>query len=539
MAILTIDQLTFTYPIGDVQAINQVDLSVEAGDFVTLIGASGSGKSTLLKLIKNDIAPFGKTQGEIRFHDQLIEDYTENDRARKIGFVFQNPNDQIVMANVLDELVFGLENLQYPGETIRNKIAEVSQYFGIHHLLDRETETLSGGEKQLINLASVLALDPEILLLDEPTSQLDPIAAKRFIQTLKQVNDELGITVIIVEHRLEEILPLTDQIVLLKDGQVVYDGGLDADFVQMIQNSHLVDYLPKVSQAYLAMGGDLASMPVTVNQGRRWLEESQPAIQVAGHQSATQDNLVKAKAIDFQYQPNSSLVLNNLSAEYYKGSIHAVLGGNGSGKSTFLKTLAGIHKPQHGKFKWQTKSEAVAYVPQNPLLFFMEDRLTDEYEKLLTLDRVSRSQYERWLRDFQLDDKLEKHPQDLSGGESQKAALLGALLLGPDLLILDEPTKGLDPVAKLKMGDLLERLTDQGVSLIVASHDLDFVAQRADFIHFMFRGSFTNAIPEAARNFLVSNQYYTTSLKKMTTGFVDPPLVSIDELAAKEVDGHG
>lgn len=530
MEILTIENLNFTYPIGEIEALNQIDLSIHAGDFVTLVGESGSGKSTLLKLIKKDIAPFGQVNGEIRFFNQAIEEYTVIERAQKIGFVFQNPDEQIVMGNVFDELVFGLENLQYDSKTIRNKIAEVTQYFGIQHLLERETETLSGGEKQLVNLASVLALDPEILLLDEPTAQLDPIAAKRFIQTIKQLNDEFGITILIVEHRLEEVLPLTDQLVLIKAGEIIFDGAMNEGLNYFTDYTNLVHYLPHVSQLYLKLNKSGSRMPVTVNEGRRWLAHEQPEIKVHPVVKKERTPLFAVKHIDYQYQPNSPLVLNNLSGQFFEKSLHAILGANGSGKSTFLKLLAGIYKAQHGTVKWQRKEIEVGYISQNPLHFFMYDTIGEEYERLLKQKRIEQVQYEQWLDLFGLEDKLAKHPQDLSGGEIQKAALLGTLLLKPDLLILDEPTKGLDPATKKDIGNLLRQLISEDMTIILASHDLAFVAEQADYIHFMFQGQFTNEKPEYTTDFFENNQYYTTTLKKMTTGFTQPPIISIDEV---------
>lgn len=530
MALLTIENLSFTYPIGEIDALNQVNLSIEAGDIVTLAGESGSGKSTLLKLIKKDIAPFSQVEGEIRFRNQPIEEYTAVERAQKIGFVFQNPDEQIVMGNVFDELVFGLENLQYDSNTIRNKIAEVTQYFGIQHLLERETETLSGGEKQLINLASVLALDPDILLLDEPTAQLDPIAAKRFIQTLKQLNDEFGITILIIEHRLEELLPLTDQLVLLKAGRILFNGAMKEGLAYFAENPKLSYYLPQVSQLYLKLHSADSHMPVTVNEGRRWLSDEQPEIKVQTASHTEPAPLLAVKQMDYQYQPNSRLVLDNLSGHFFEHSLHAILGANGSGKSTFLKMLAGIYKPQHGTIKWREKGREVGYVPQNPLHFFIYDTIGEEYEHLLKQKKMEESQYEEWLTLFDLEDKLTQHPQDLSGGEIQKAALLGTLLLKPDLLILDEPTKGLDPTTKKDMGSLLRQLVSKDMTFILAGHDLAFIAEQADYVHFMFQGHFTNEEPERTSEFFENNQYYTTVLKKMTTGFIEPPIVSIDEV---------
>lgn len=532
MAILTIENVTFIYPIGEVKALSNINLTVNPGDFITIVGASGSGKSTLLKLIKKDIAPHGQLSGEIKLEGKALSDYDSQSRARKIGFVFQNPHDQIVMGNVFDELVFGLENLQFDRQAIRNKIAEVTQYFGITHLLNRETDTLSGGEKQLINLAAVLALDPDILLLDEPTAQLDPIAAKRFIQTLKQLNDEFGITILLVEHRLEEVLPVTDSLVLLSQGELIFKGEIQEGLTHFAQDRDLLTYLPSLTQLYLKSQARSGLIPVTVKDGRRWLASGNFAFTKKTREPKEKAVLLEAKQLDFQYQANTDLIISNLSGKFYHNSLHTILGANGSGKSTFLKILAGIYKAHHGKLKWQKKgqSKTVSYVPQNPLLFFMQDSIGEEYDHLLAQKQVTDGQYEKWLDVFGMKDKLSKHPHDLSGGEIQRAALLGSLLVNPDVLILDEPTKGLDPVAKREIGSLLSQLLAEGRTIIIASHDLPFVAEWSDFVYFMFEGRFANENGQTTHDFFTQNQYYTTPLKKATSGILDSPLVSLDEV---------
>lgn len=530
MALFQIENLNFTYPIQEVQALKEINAEIEEGDFLLICGESASGKSTLLKLLKHDIAPHGQVSGQISYKNKAITDYTEAERATEIGFVFQSPDDQIVMPSVLDELVFGMENLQYPRKKIHNKLAEVSQFFGIADLLEREVQYLSGGQKQLVNLAAVLALDPQVILLDEPTAQLDPISAKNFLQHLKQINDELGISIIIVEHRLDDVLPLATKMIALEKGEMLYYGPLRQGLSQIDADSPLYRYLPKVSQFYLKEHQIPGPLPITVKEARDWLKHDKPSLKVKQAEEKQEKLVLELKNLDFQYDIAEPRIINNLSGSFDQATSYALLGENGSGKSTLLKILAGIYSPQHGKVKEKEENLKLAYVPQNPLHFFLYDKIGEEYQQLLEKNLNSQEKYEDLLSQFKLEKLLDKHPYDLSGGELQKAAILGALLLKPDILILDEPSKGLDPLAKEGLGYLLDSLMKEGLTIILASHDLEFVAEHINKVYFMFQGSFTSHDSQTSQDFFKENQYYTTSLKKLSRSILPEEIVSLKEI---------
>ena len=504
-----------------------------------ICGESGSGKSTLLKLIKSEIAPYGEQQGQILYKRASLEEYSAITKAQNFGLVFQNPDHQMVLDNVKDELIFGLENLGYSTSTIRKKIAEVVQFFGLKHLLDKKTDELSGGEKQTVNLASVLAMGPEILLLDEPTGQLDPIAAKDLLTTLEQINKEFGTTILIVEHRLEELFSTADKVLILEDGKVAQFGKTREVLSRLDYSKESLKYLPQTTQLYLSYTKQFVKeeIPLSVKEAKNWLEK-QIIIEQPLHYKPVKNNRVALamSEVDFQYHQAEPPVLSNLNFSAYQNEVHAILGANGSGKTTLLNLIAQIKKPQHGKIiydgikKKKISLEEVGYLPQNPATFFMYETVIEEYQaiaKMYKLENAS-ERIDELLERFGMTAYKNRHPYDLSGGQLQKVALIGSLLVRPNLLLVDEPTKGLDPLAKKELGQFFEKIAKKGTTIIMVTHDIEFAAKVADQCSMLFEGQIIST--ETTHDFFMQNMYYTTIMNRITREYTSQSLITLGEV---------
>ncbi|GAB3794382.1 ABC transporter ATP-binding protein [Virgibacillus kimchii] len=542
MEIISAKNITFSYPDSKEPALKNVELSIEKGDFTVLCGTSGSGKSTLLRLLKYDIAPHGKRQGEIFYKGVNVQEILPLTRAKEIGMVFQDPDYQIVMDTVMDELLFGMENLGFSTEDMRKKMAEMVHFFGLNNLLRKKTEDLSGGEKQLVNLASVLLLDPEVLLLDEPTAQLDPIAAKEFIHTLERLNDEFGITIILVEHRLEELFAIADRVFILEEGSISYMGSPKEVTEVLVNHPTLHCFLPSAAQMYLHFNGftNYKQIPVTVKEAKRWLDEQKIHKEILPERVALEKEvLLELKEIDFQYDKGASPVLHNLSLKVNRGEWHAILGANGTGKSTLLKAIAGIEKPLHGTLKYEGKKmkkidlTEISYLPQNPALYFARDTLMEEYTAIANHFNIEKadSRIDKLLDLLQISHLKNRHPYDLSGGQLQKAALLGTLLTNPSLLLIDEPTKGLDADSKSKLANILKGLMEDGLTILMVSHDVEFAASNATTCSMLFEGQIT--VTEKTRPFFYENMYYTTVMNRITRKSHVSSVVTLQEAKHK------
>lgn len=534
MEILSAENVSFTYPGYSAKALDNVSFTIHKGDFTLLCGPSGSGKSTLLKLIKPGIAPHGKQMGEITYKQTEIKAYDSIQLTKEIGMVFQDPENQIVMDHVLDELLFGMENLGFPTVEMRKKVAEIVHFFGLTELMHKKTIDLSGGEKQLLNLASVLLLEPEVLLLDEPTAQLDPIAAKEFIQMLKRLNDEFGITIVVVEHRLDELFSMSNRVILLENGKVVIDS--TPKNVIKCMYSNMRRFLPAQALLYLDFEADatVETIPLTVREARQWLSKRKISVHPSSRLNVNpHEPYVELKQIDFQYTKNGRPILDNASISVMKGEWLAIVGANGTGKTTLLKIIGGLLKPQHGRIRFNGKHvkklerKQIGYLPQNPRLFFLEDSLIREYERIAENHHKTRGDIDRLLEAFQMKHLLDRHPYDLSGGELQKAALIGILLGSPTILLMDEPTKGMDPEFKHTFGTLIRRIQNKGITVIMVTHDVEFAANYATRCSMLFQGEIT--VIENTWNFFQGNRYYTTIVNRICRNSHVPPTVTLEE----------
>lgn len=528
MAHFEIKDLTFSYAAAKGKhSLENISLTIEQGEFLVLCGKSGSGKSTLLRQLKTVLTPNGKRTGEVLFHGVPLKQVSDRDQSGKIGFVMQNPDDQIVTDKVWHELAFGLESLGCDQKTMRGRVAEMACYFGIQDWFHRDVATLSGGQKQLLNLASIMAMQPEVLILDEPTSQLDPIAASDFLNTVRKINTELGTTVIITEHRLEDIFPYADRAVVMEKGRVIADD-TPGKVGQLLfeQANPMFAAMPTPVRVYYGAGGTGES-PLTVRQGRSWLSRRFPnrpekdAIAAPPLPEEVKDPALVLKELWFRYEKDSPDILRGVSAEIPSGSLYAILGGNGAGKSTTLKAISGICRPYRGKVtlfgkpvdKYKSSElfhGCLAMLPQDPKSLFVKKTVREDLSEM-TKDKSS---IERIAALCQITELLDSHPYDLSGGEQQRAALAKVLLTEPKMLLLDEPTKGIDSFFKETFAGILSDLKKQGITIVMVSHDVEFCARYADVVSMFFDGQVLTT--DTPRRFFGSNSFYTTAAHRMS-----------------------
>lgn len=528
MAHFEIKDLTFSYAAAKGKhSLENVSLTIEQGEFLVLCGKSGSGKSTLLRQLKTVLTPNGKRTGEILFRGVPLKQVSDREQSEKIGFVMQNPDDQIVTDKVWHELAFGLESLGCDQKTMRGRVAEMACYFGIQDWFHRDVATLSGGQKQLLNLASIMAMQPEVLILDEPTSQLDPIAASDFLNTVRKINTELGTTVIITEHRLEDIFPYADRAVVMEKGRVIADD-TPGKVGQLLfeQANPMFAAMPTPVRVYYGAGGTGES-PLTVRQGRSWLSRRFPnrpekdAIAAPPLPEEVKDPALVLKELWFRYEKDSPDILRGVSAEIPSGSLYAILGGNGAGKSTTLKAISGICRPYRGKVtlfgkpvdKYKSSElfhGCLAMLPQDPKSLFVKKTVREDLSEM-TKDKSS---IERIAALCQITELLDSHPYDLSGGEQQRAALAKVLLTEPKMLLLDEPTKGIDSFFKETFAGILADLKKQGITIVMVSHDVEFCARYADVVSMFFDGQVLTT--DTPRRFFGANSFYTTAAHRMS-----------------------
>ncbi|SDM38729.1 ABC transporter ATP-binding protein [Bacillus sp. OK048] len=538
MAFIELNHVTFTYPNSSEPAILDLSLKIEKGKFVVLIGPSGSGKSTLLKLLKKEIKPHGSFSGEILFQGKPQEEM--NGLSSQIGYVFQDPENQVVADDVLHEMVFGLENIGLSTNEMRNRVAEMVNFFGAESLLDRKTHELSGGKKQQINLASVLLMQPDVLLLDEPTAQLDPVSAREFLDMLKRLNEEFGMTIIIAEHRLEEVFTLADRILMMDHGQMQMEGE-PKSVLTKLWDSPFKTFVPSIPSLFFSLNGK-GSVPLTVKEGRSWTEQETLFIH-PNHQNKgsnpDKDEVIKVKNLFYRYDRKADDVLKELNFSLRKKDFYALLGGNGSGKSTFLKVLCGLFKPEQGKIFFHDKqvkswknnefTKRIGYLPQNPKLFFIQD--TVEMEMKDTIEKwglTNEEEKDVLIEKLGIAHLVKSHPYDLSGGELQKSAMACILLRKPEILLLDEPTKGLDPLSKENLADILHDLRSDGVTIIMSTHDIEFAAQHASKCGMMFQGTITSE--ETPENFFKGNFFYSTMIQRLFRHIPDYSLITVEEV---------
>ena len=593
--IIQIRDLTFAYAAGDEPVLSDINIDIGSGEFVIIMGSSGSGKTTLLKMLKRNMIPAGRYSGRVYIYGKEADKLTDRENAAGIGYVSQDPDNQIVTDKVWHELAFGLENLGMDNVTIRKKVAEMSEYFGITGWYDREVSKLSGGQKQILNLASVMVMQPGILLLDEPTANLDPLAAIRFLDVVKRINQELGVTVVMVEHNLEHIYADADRIIAIDKGRVAANSSPKKAAADIIAaGSFLIEGLPVASRLYSGYnkknGNSVVSynnvnidsnnkdnhilsdeIPLTVKEGRRWyvnykkvygkdITKDKDKINNFAGKSIINDKVIKKdvleednitgnkykkrigfikknnlenkssrkntdnientvcqlKNVSYSYNKKLPYIIDGVDVSFKEGQITAILGGNGAGKSTMLKLIAGIIEPVRGKI---ISNKRIIMLPQDPKAVFTEVSVEEELAEVL-MDKGNgiynnmpmedkREIVEQIIEEFGLNDIRKNNPYDISGGQQEKLAIAKVLLLKPEVLLLDEPTNGLDPYFKKTLGKLLKKINADGVTIIIVSHDLEFVDSFCDDVIMLFDKKV--AAKDSTHKFLRDNMFYTTN----------------------------
>lgn len=593
--IIQIRDLTFAYAAGDEPVLSDINIDIGSGEFVIIMGSSGSGKTTLLKMLKRNMIPAGRYSGRVYIYGKEADKLTDRENAAGIGYVSQDPDNQIVTDKVWHELAFGLENLGMDNVTIRKKVAEMSEYFGITGWYDREVSKLSGGQKQILNLASVMVMQPGILLLDEPTANLDPLAAIRFLDVVKRINQELGVTVVMVEHNLEHIYADADRIIAIDKGRVAANSSPKKAAADIIAaGSFLIEGLPVASRLYSGYnkknGNSVVSynnvnidsnnkdnhilsdeIPLTVKEGRRWyvnykkvygkdITKDKDKINNFAGKSIINDKVIKKdvleednitgnknkkrigfikknnlenkssrkntdnientvcqlKNVSYSYNKKLPYIIDGVDVSFKEGRITAILGGNGAGKSTMLKLIAGIIEPVRGKI---ISNKRIIMLPQDPKAVFTEVSVEEELAEVL-MDKGNgiynnmpmedkREIVEQIIEEFGLNDIRKNNPYDISGGQQEKLAIAKVFLLKPEVLLLDEPTNGLDPYFKKTLGKLLKKINAGGVTIIIVSHDLEFVDSFCDDVIMLFDRKV--AAQDSTHKFLRDNMFYTTN----------------------------
>ena len=521
-----IENLTFKYPASESFALRDVSLTINRGEFVTVCGHSGSGKSTLLRFLKPSLSPNGEKTGKILFTGEDITLLDNRTQAEKIGFIMQSPDNQIVTDKVWHELAFGLESLGADNSQIRSKVAEMASFFGIEEWFHKKTTDLSGGQKQLLNLASVMVMQPDVLLLDEPTSQLDPIASGEFLNALSKINRELGVTVIISEHCLEDVLALSDRVILLDEGSVSYIGK-PCELSKKLKASkdNMLLQMPVAMRVFSALTDESIS-PVTVREGREFLrayaKDNPFTPKTTERKERNDETILSVKDVCFRYEKALPDVVRALDFTVSKGEFYTILGGNGSGKTTTLSLLCGINNPYRGKIEWNGKP-SVGLLPQNPQTVFVEKTVEKDLCEMASDENI----VNEIIKLCELENLKDHHPYDLSGGEMQRAALAKVLLKNPDVILLDEPTKGMDAHFKEKLAQILKKLQQKGVTVIAVSHDIEFCAKYADRCAMFFDGNIVSEdVPSV---FFGGKSFYTTAANRMSRGIIDN-IITVEDI---------
>lgn len=570
MDIIEFKNFSFSYT-GHENILSNINIKISPGEFVLLCGPSGSGKTTLLSNIKNEIKPPGSSDGVIYYFGQDIKKLGKFRSACEIGFLFQDP-DQFISNNVLQEIAFPLENIGLSPYEIRKRIAEIVAFFGLDKHLHKHINQLSGGEKQLVNLCSILVLKPKILLLDEPTSQLDPIAAYELLSILRRLNEEFSITIIITEHRINNIFPFIDKAIFLENGKIKFLENPREICSKAWRNGIFQNYIPSVAKIHFLLRSKYGmliedNVPISIREGKQELNFLEKRLNKSSDSSKDQypqnnenhniysyehefnkinsklkNDLIHCTDVWFGYEKDN-IVLKGVSLKISSGEFISLVGGNGAGKTTLLQILSGILKPKNGKINY-IKNIKIGYVHQNPMIHFMQETVEDELSESLlkavnietkTKDCTYTNQdkideINEFIKLFELSKLLKKHPYDCSRGEQQKIAITKMLLTKPDILFLDEPTKGLDPISKINLAYKLKILKKNGLTIVLTTHDLDFVAEYSERCLLLFDGTIQlDSIPKAI---FANSSFYTTSIHRLVKDFL-PGSITIGDVEKK------
>lgn len=579
MEILDIQALSFEYPDGK-RALEDISFSLFPGEFALMCGSSGCGKTTLMRLLKRELAPHGHMTGQLLYCGRPMADMSDRQAAQEIGMVMQQPESQIITDRVYQELAFGLESMGIKQEELRLRVGETANYYGINTWFERSTDTLSGGQKQLLALASVTAVGPRLLLLDEPTAQLDPIAAASFIDTVYKLNREMGITVLIAEHRTEELFERADSVLLMEKGRLLKKDtprAVCARFASSLaaqgfpaaarlfaalekrssggpeMNSHTPGSaapdspVPEgfVKEGFLPVTAE-NNIPMTVREGRAFMAELfdkaglAQAANCAAQESCAprkEEQALELKGAWFRYEKDSPDVLKGVNFSAAFGEVFSLLGGNGSGKSTLFKVIAGLERAYRGKIavlgrnikKWDASlcCGGVALLPQDVSGVFVKHTVKEDMEDLCRAQGiVPQPKIDELCAQMGIEDLLDREPMDLSGGERQKCALCKLLLTSPQLILLDEPTKGMDAAYRSGLVKTVRGLAQKGAAVIIATHDTGFAAAVSDRCGLFFNGELLSVC--SPRRFFSATRFYTTAASRITRDYL-PCAVTVQQ----------
>lgn len=532
----SVRNLSFYYPEQSVKALDNISLSVRKGGFTVICGASGCGKSTLLRHLKTVLAPHGIRDGEILFDGEPLDEIDSRRQAAEIGFVSQSPDNQIVTDKVWHELAFGLESLGVDTDTIRARVAEMASFFGIQNWFHKKVTELSGGQKQLLNLASVMVMQPSVIILDEPTSQLDPIAASDFLAVLAKINRELGVTVILTEHRLEEALPLSTDTVVMDRGKIICTGTVQEVGTKLREYGHgMFMAMPAAMRIWSGLENS-EDCPVTVRDGSiflsRFAEKNELHTVPEKDISYNSGNVVlETENVWFRYEKDSPDIVKGLNIKLHEGEFLSILGGNGTGKTTSLKVIAGLKKQYRGEIKCNGR---IGFLPQNPQTLFVKKTVYEDLREIFSGVKIPEQEKKEKILETagicRIEKFFDRHPYDLSGGEQQRVALAKILLCEPDILLLDEPTKALDAEFKGVFAEILNDLLSTGKSVLMVSHDIEFCAEYTDRCAMFFDGEITSQ--GTPREFFSGNSFYTTSASRMSRHVMDGAVTVNDVISA-------
>lgn len=527
-----IQNLCFSYANAEEQAIKNINLQIEQGEFIVICGKSGSGKSTLLRMLKPELTPNGKVSGEIKLFNKNKNDFSQRESAECIGFLLQNTEYQAVTHTVRSELAFGLENLGYDSKTIRLRIAELSAYFSLENIIDKKISELSGGQKQIVCLASIVAMHPKAIILDEPTSQLDPVSSSSFLEILKKLCRENGITIIMTEHRLENIIDLADRVIIMENGEIISDCPPQSISKKLLNENEFANCSMPVSMRLFAQLDTEEPLPTNVAQAHKMLEELlDEKVKYSNPQrdgrNLSETIAVEMKNVWYAYN-NSGYVLKNMNLKIKKGSFTALMGANGAGKTTALSLMSGLLDCKSGKIKLLGKdikkyrnqeiyNGMIAVLPQKCESLFAGNTIREDLECVLKFSGCKKTDMTKKIAEVseftQIHHLLHRHPYDVSGGELQKSALAMILLKEPQIIFLDEPTKGMDNLFKKQFAEKIHSICSNGITVVMVSHDTEFCAEYCDECEMIFDGMCVSQ--ENKYDFFSQNYFYTTSANKI------------------------
>ena len=529
MELFSVKDLNFSYTNNRNNfALKDVSFKINSGEFITLCGKSGCGKTSLLRQLKTTLSPSGFRSGSIKYCGNELEKTDSWVQASEIGFVMQKAESQIVTDKVWHEMAFGLESLGYDTDEIRLRVSEMASFFGLQSWFYKDTNTLSGGQKQLLSLASVMVLEPKILILDEPTAQLDPISAGDFMQMLLKINCEFGTAILVSAHNLEEVVPISDRIIVMENGRIIADNEPRSVILNLRNTQNeMFSAMPSPAQIYASVDRG-CNCPLTVREGRDWIstyvqgKEIKPVpVKKIGYKES--ETVLKAKNIWFRYEKRDNDILKNISLSLHSGEWQSLVGSTGVGKTTFLSILSGTKSPYRGNV--DTMGNRVCLLPQDPTTIFEKDTVMADLVQ--DISQKDESYLQNIINLCDLSELLYMHPYDLSGGEQQRAALAKVLLKRPRILLLDEPTKGLDALFKKKLAGILLNLKIRGISIIMVSHDIEFCAQYSDNCAFLFDGEIISK--DEPRAFFSGNNFYTTSANRIARHII-PNAITTDDV---------